>query len=148
MSGVQSDELGSIFERVLEQMAFAFPDMPESDEHDWGQHVQIRYEGLEEEGEVIVSASNGFLAEFASGMLGTEPEDVSPEDCAASLREIANVICGEIVHVLGGDKRRIRLGLPEAGADPEVDRQADITASHVAEVEGEPIRAVVIHRPL
>ena len=152
MTTMTNEELGEIFERILEQMAFAFPDEPESDDPEFERHVHIHYEGLDEEGEVVVSASDGFLREFASGMLGVDPGEIAAEDCVASLRELANVICGEVVHALGGEERRIRLGLPEDGEDPLADGQSTEDKgqplAHVVEVEGEPLRAVVYHRDL
>lgn len=149
MSEISIGQLNQICERVLEQMAFAFPDPVSEDALSWDHHVHIRYEGLDEEGDVHLSASEGFLREVGAGMLGIEPEDIEPDECAATLREIANVVCGEIVHELGGESRRIRLGLPEDGEDPFAGTKPEPeTLVHVVAVEGEPLRTAVRHKLL
>jgi len=65
-------------------------------------------------GTVVVSASEGFLLEMASGILGVEPEDISVEvEGLDALREITNILGGEVLRALGGDDNPSKLSLPE-----------------------------------
>ncbi len=64
-------------------------------------------------GTLYLSASDGFLAEIASSLLGVEPEEICLDvDGKDALNEMANIITGSLILQLGGDTESISLGLP------------------------------------
>ncbi len=145
MKELNDQDMQQIFESVLEKMAFAFPDDVEDEDQSFDRHVHIRFAGIGGDGEVVLSATDGFLGEFASSMLGVEIDQIAVEDGAATLRELANVICGEVAHHLGGETKRIRLGLPEESGDPFDPAPNKDHRTHTVAIEGEPVRAVVFY---
>lgn len=77
-------------------------------------HVaKIKYSGPST-GEVYIGASEGFLRELASSLLGIEPDEIDPQTQGRdALQELANIIGGSIILELGGEDCRFSLGLPE-----------------------------------
>ena len=70
---------------------------------------------------VLLEADDGFLCEFAAGLLGCDPDEVDPTAAGRdALSELANILGGSVVVALGGTDREYRLGLPEA-LDPAAD---------------------------
>jgi CheY-specific phosphatase CheX len=48
-------------------------------------------------------------------MLGVDPDEVNPDqEGNEALRELANIICGEVIQSLGGMSTRFELGLPSS----------------------------------
>lgn len=112
---IDTTRLSELVGEALERTAFFFaePSSHEAHRDVLHRYAVIRYEG-EESGEVHLAASDAFLLELASSLLG---EDASSLDAsregAEALAELANIIGGSIVVELGGERRRIALGLPE-----------------------------------
>lgn len=75
--------------------------------------ARIAYRGPSR-GTLVVGANDGFLREFAAGMLGIENADV---DVASQgddvLTEMANTLGGSVILALSGDSCEYLLGLPE-----------------------------------
>lgn len=70
---------------------------------------------------VLTVATSEFLArEAASSMTGMDLEAVSETELGQVLDELANIIGGELIVLLGGDESPIRLGLP--GPEAEMPR--------------------------
>ena len=64
-------------------------------------------------GTLYLSASDGFLAEIASSLLGVEPDEIRLDvEGKDALNEMANIITGSLILQLGGDTESISLGLP------------------------------------
>lgn len=111
---IDAERLSELVSEALERTAFFFAEPGSLEAHRDVLHhfAVIRYEG-EEAGEVHLAASDAFLLELASSLLG---EDASSLDAsregAEALVELANIIGGSIVLELGGEHRRIALGLP------------------------------------
>ena len=69
--------------------------------------------GGDASGTLYLSASDGFLAEIASSLLGVEPEEICLDvEGKDALNEMANIITGSLILQLGGDTESISLGLP------------------------------------
>ena len=62
---------------------------------------------------VCVRATDGALQELLSGLIDAETFD--EEQGQLAVRELANVLGGEVLRILGGDERPSKLGLPEDG---------------------------------
>jgi len=63
---------------------------------------------------VCVRATDGALQELLNGLIDTETFDDAEAQLAAN--ELANVLGGEVLRLLGGDRLPSKLGLPEEGA--------------------------------
>lgn len=65
-------------------------------------------------GEVFVIASDGFIEELASGLLGCEPQEIDIEvEGRDAIKELVNILGGSVILEMGGDDCEYRLGLPE-----------------------------------
>jgi len=107
---------------ALERMCFvlAEPSDPPPGAR-YGAHVVIELRGDEDRTRVLLSATDGFLAELAASMLGGEASQVVIEDDGVeALMEITNVCAGEVIRLLGGEDRPIHCGLPEVVSEPDV----------------------------
>lgn len=66
-------------------------------------------------GTLVLSVADGVLPALAANMLGADEPPDEPMQLDA-LGEIANVICGSVLPVLGGPRAVFALGAPRAGA--------------------------------
>lgn len=116
MSPIDHDTLQTIITDALERTAFVIVD-PCDDAAGLSPpklHAKIRYSGPAS-GTIVVSASEGFLVELASSILGVEPEEVRLDvEGRDALRELANIIAGSALVAIGGEDTPYSLGLPEA----------------------------------
>jgi hypothetical protein len=118
MTIVSKDSFLVTLQHALERMAFVLAD--ESDEVPGevlartGHQAVIELQGEERTSWLLVAASDGFVRELASGMMGLEPSEVDPaEHGEATVGELANVFGGEMLLAQGGQFRPMRLGLPK-----------------------------------
>ena len=65
-------------------------------------------------GQLFVAISNDMLAPLASNMLGLDPGEEAPEgvDPVDALKELLNVICGNLLPALAGDEVVFHIGAP------------------------------------
>lgn len=114
------DKLRSKVEAILETMCFVIADpidtsdiMVEADSTPIKAWISFRTDA--EEGVLELVADEDFLLEAASGLLGIEPDELNPElDPGETLMELANIIGGEVVAVLGAEENTYRMGLPSS----------------------------------
>ncbi len=122
MNTINDRQLSDLLTAALESIAFVLAeriDMEEAATYARPTHfARIAYSGANS-GEVILGASDGFLRELASSLLGVEPEEINVEEqgCDA-LRELANIVGGSVVFELDGEDCRYTLGLPEPREQP------------------------------
>ncbi|MEM8712362.1 MAG: chemotaxis protein CheX [Planctomycetota bacterium] len=112
-----SDDLIEKIDNVLETMCFVMADPiePEDVAEEPSVNAWIRYGNEAESGVVHLSATPGFVQEAASGLLGVDPEDIQTDgEALETLLELANVIGGEVVSLLGGEDVFFEMGLPSA----------------------------------
>ena len=118
MSDIQTERLTEMVTDVLERTCFMISDPSDADAVAGNGFVlahsaRIAYTGPGA-GFVYVVASDGFLEELASSLLGCEPEEINLDvDGRDAINELANIMGGSVTLELGGDKSEYRLGLPE-----------------------------------
>jgi hypothetical protein len=119
MTIVSKDSFFLTLQNALERMAFVLAD--ESDEVPsevlarTGHQAVIDLQGEERTSWLLVAATDGFVRELASGMMGLEPTEVDPKEHGEpTVAELANVFGGEMLLAQGGEFRPMRLGLPRA----------------------------------
>jgi CheY-specific phosphatase CheX len=60
-----------------------------------------------------MKVSGELLSEIAVNMLGVDDEDeITPEDQSDALKETINIICGNILPVIGGKQAVFNIGTP------------------------------------
>jgi len=112
-----------VAEETLESLAFMFT---ECDEEEKGKEseaptwVRISFSGPFS-GSLMVGVDPGVLGELAENMLGTEDE-VTLAEKEDALRELANVICGNLLPEIGGKEEIFQLEAPQiiSGEEKEI----------------------------
>lgn len=112
-----SDLLMEVASQTLEQLAFifSFPDDMNADaiwdEETTGCHVT--YSGPSQ-GDLLLIISNAAMPELASNMLGMDEEEAPPVDQQKdALKEVLNVICGNLLPKIGGTEAVFDIQAPE-----------------------------------
>jgi two-component system chemotaxis response regulator CheY len=104
--------LDQVVLQSLERMAFILADPCEASVEEGALRRCIDFRGPGVEGELIIAASEGLAREAASGMTGMEGAEFDEEALCKVLDELANIIGGEVVVLLGGREKPFKLGLP------------------------------------
>lgn len=106
-----------VIRNVLERFAFMFCEMEEDQRfQNWrGVCLQafISFSGSHK-ATIRVTAPETLCLEMAGNILGLAPDEVQPEDGMDALKELVNVVCGELTPALYGDKEIFELSVPEA----------------------------------
>lgn len=90
------------------------------------------------EGSIVLSASEGFVMELASSLLGVEPEEIDPDNEGRdALNELANIVGGSVILKMGGADKNCEYGLPRALAGDEVPEDSSVMIRCFIESEGE-----------
>ena len=149
MTTIASHDLANTIVIALERMAFVLTE--EVDAAEAAQlfpptfHAKIAFSGPAGAGSIFLSASEGFIIEMSSSMLGMEPEEVEDDIetlGAEAIRELANVVGGEIIVMLGGKEVEFQLGLPESCTADAVQRTGVSGSCHL-ESDGELLEVYV-----
>lgn len=119
MPDIDSQQLAQLATDALERTAFMLMDPAEgADPGMLTHHAKINYFGTGT-GEVHVSASEGFVIELASSLLGVEPDEVEADTQGDdAMRELANILAGSLLTQLGAENDSFRLGIPEDSGTP------------------------------
>lgn len=104
--------LDEVVLQSLERMAFILADPCEASVDEGALKRRIDFRGPGVVGELIIAASEGLAREAASGMTGLEAAEFDEEALCKVLDELANIIGGEVVVLLGGREKPFKLGLP------------------------------------
>ena len=100
---------------TLEKLVFMFGsqyDPEESIEQDPDMGVSVSFTGPFS-GTLCMKVSGGVLSEITVNMLGVDDEDeITPEDQSDALKETINIICGNILPVIGGKQAVFNIGTP------------------------------------
>lgn len=77
-------------------------------------------------GQLFVAISDEMLAPLASNMLGLDPGEQAPEgvDPVDALKELLNVICGNLLPALAGDEVVFHIGAPMLLESPTLPESA------------------------
>ena len=106
---------------------------------------RIFYTGPDQ-GQLFLAASEGFMRELVSSLLGIEPEDVDPVSQGRDgIKELANIVGGSTILELGGADCEYSLDLPELVEASDTPEPGDRGAACFVESEGELLK--VIWRP-
>ncbi len=105
------------FCEIVEKMAFMFGEMPDEDTPADAVvdavEASISFEG-HFSGTFTVAAPAGFCAELSANTLGLELSDPQAvEKGHDALKELLNVVCGNILTVIAGEKPVFDLSIPE-----------------------------------
>lgn len=123
MSDLNVERVGGLVTDALERIAFLISEPDDSATGLPGgelRHARVRVRGASQ-GELVISADEGFMMTLAASFLGVEPDEVEAAAGEDALRELANITGGLIVSEIGGETSKVVLGLPElldAGAAP------------------------------
>jgi two-component system chemotaxis response regulator CheY len=104
--------LDEVVLQALERMAFILADRCEAPVDEGALRRRIGFAGPDVEGELVIAASEGLAREAAAGMTGMEDAQFDEESLCKVLDELANIIGGEVIVLLGGRERPFKLGLP------------------------------------
>ncbi len=118
MQQQKSATLTAIFSDVLANLAFMFTDEddapPEAD-GGWSE-ASIEYHGCVG-GALRLVYPKPFAIELAANLLGTDPADVDAESQAAdAVKELMNIICGQLVTAMHGTGAVFNLSIPQVEA--------------------------------
>jgi two-component system chemotaxis response regulator CheY len=127
----------------LERIAFILADPCEANVGAGALRRCIAFKGPGVEGELIIAATKGLAQEAASGMTGQERAAFDDEDLCKVLDELANIIGGEVVVLLGGREKPFKLGLP----GPLDGRAQDAQCRRRFASAGEKVEIAVALRP-
>lgn len=118
--------------RTFEDLAFIFPDAETSAASSDGQRagVSISFRGPLQ-GRLVLTVDASMLPTIAMNMMG-EAESPSREHQLDALGEIANVVCGNALPVISGDREAFRLDGP-----------SPLPEGDLARLEGEPASGTV-----
>ncbi len=119
----EADTIMQVVERTCEMLAFMFPMLPDDDPpaDEATAAVRVDFSGPVS-GYLLVTAPRRMLPALASNMLGLEPDEI--DECAGvdALKELGNVICGNLLPALAGPEPVFRMSPPrpcDAPAPPD-----------------------------
>ncbi len=123
---------------ALERMAFMVGEPVEeiSAEIHHASCIEVAVDGANYH--VCVRATDGALQELLSSLIDSEGFD--EEEAQLAVNELANVLGGEVLRILGGDRRPSKLGLPQGGEWREED---ELTTRCILDFMGETIEVTV-----
>jgi CheY-specific phosphatase CheX len=115
MDRAPSELLSGVIVETLEKMAFMFAtpgEGPGGAQEDELESVEVGFDGPFS-GRLQLGLSGSLLAELAGNMLGVEEAGaLSPEGQFDALRELANVVVGNLLPLLAGAEAEFAIGPP------------------------------------
>lgn len=105
--------LADVTTRTLEELCFFFPEPALTDEQrdaPADAAMSVGFSGPIS-GRLVVRLCGGMLSELASNMLGDADGDLRMQRDA--LAEVTNVVCGNVVPLIGGSAAEFVLGAPQ-----------------------------------
>lgn len=116
MTAAADGRLAEVTIDTLEKLAFLFASPVEAPPEVEELHlttVRVEFAGAFAGG-VEVSLSGPVLAELAANMLGAmDGEPLAPDAQLDALKELANVVCGNMLPVLGGEEAEFSIHAPQ-----------------------------------
>ena len=148
MSQLNADRLAKLAIQTLERTAFVLAEAVSAEEAanmpQPNRYSRIAYTGPSC-GEVFLAASEGFIRELASSILGVEPDEIDLETQGSdALKELANIVAGCITLDLGGEVCCLSLGLPELADSSDMPSVPDQGQQCFLEAEGELLKVMWI----
>lgn len=143
MTPAFTEALSKVAVRILEEAAFLFSDdlaPADRPDHTWQPiGAGLEYEGSEDAGHVQVWADADMVRSLASNMLGLDEEDPeSGAHVADALKELLNMVLGNVLTEVWGTEPVFHLGIPTLLDGSEWNPQA-ATRGLWLSVEGHPV---------
>lgn len=150
MTNLTTDRIGELVVDALERTAFVLVDVVDDERVKElpppSRHVRVQFSGAAC-GAIVLSATDGFLLELASSILGVEATEVTPEkEGKDALGELSNIVGGSVILELGGEDQYIKYGLPSAINESDLPEASEQIVKCYFECEGELL--VVTWQPL
>lgn len=150
MTNLTTDRIGELVVDALERTAFVLVDVVDDERVKElpppSRHVRVQFSGAAC-GAIVLSATDGFLVELASSILGVEATEVTPEkEGKDALGELSNIVGGSVILELGGEDQYIKYGLPSAINESDLPEASEQIVKCYFECEGELL--VVTWQPL
>lgn len=138
-----TEALSKVAVRILEEAAFLFSDdlaPADRPDHTWEPvGASLEYEGIEDSGHIQVWADVAMVRSLASNMLGLDEEDPeSAAHVADALKELLNMVLGNVLTELWGTEPVFHLGIPTLLDDSEWSPQSASRGLWLS-VEGHPV---------
>ncbi len=133
MTDLSADYLIEATVTALERTAMVLAEpATDADDHEPATaYARILYNGPTS-GTLTLAATDGFLRELASSLLGVEPEEIEvAEQGLDALKEMANILGGSVIVAMSGDTCDFSLGLPSIVSTSDAPMPGD-SASHAA----------------
>lgn len=117
------ETLNSVLADVLEKQAFMFAEPAEGEELETPDGVSFQaamsFSGPYT-GKIVLAAPIEMCREIAANVLGIEPdEEISESSARDSLKEVLNVLCGNLLTELAGSEPEFDISIPSTGeVDP------------------------------
>ena len=116
MDGNWLEVMKAAISEVLETMYFTDvvfqQKAPSEPFRGWEAAIEMRSADARDEVGLSLAFEESFARELAANMLGVDPDGMPDEDVRDALQELANMVAGSCVVLLGPEKWR--LGLPRA----------------------------------
>lgn len=127
MTDLSADFLAEATVSALERTAMVLAEpADDTDDHEPATtYARIAYSGPSA-GTLTLGATDGFLRELASSLLGVEPEEIEvAEQGLDALKEMANILGGSVIVAMSGESCDFSLGLPGIVAATDVSEQGN-----------------------
>ena len=118
--------LFDVVENTLEKLVFMFvsrEDERDETEYDAVVAASVSFTGPFS-GSLVLIISTQILPELSANMLGVEEEETTQDQRNDALKETINVICGNLLPVIGGKQAVFDVGMPRIIAESESIKQA------------------------
>lgn len=138
-----SEALSKVAVRILEEAAFLFSDdlaPADRPERDWRPvGASLAFEGSDDSGHIEVWADPAMVRSLASNMLGLDEDDPeSSSHVADALKELLNMVLGNVLTEVWGTGSVFHLGIPTL-LPPESWRAHAASRGLWLSVEGHPV---------
>ena len=119
----QVETLATVLCDVLEASAFSFADPCEKDELPEARgeilQAEITFRDDVQEGTIRLAAPAELAVTFSAEMLALDPEEVTDALSADALKELLNVICGQLLTSVWGEEPLFQLTVPRISSIDE-----------------------------
>jgi hypothetical protein len=130
MTNFSSEFLAEATVSALERTAMVLAELADDvDDHEPATaFARIAYSGPSK-GALTLAATEGFMRELASSLLGVEPDEVEVDvQGIDALKEMANILGGSVIVAMSGESCDFSLGLPGIVTESDVPVAGDPSA--------------------
>jgi len=152
MTTLEGQALARTIILALERMAFVLTEEVGEDLAmelgPYRHYATIGFTGQGQDVELFLAASDGFLLEFTANLLGLDENEVEVDEYGPqAITELATVVGGEVIVMMGGTEIDYSLGIPRKIEDEELDSILSTRERPLAcylESEGEILRIQIL----